>query len=217
MLLVHACLLPLVVGVVVVWHVLLVRRHGVVPPIDAVADDRPCSATTSRQDRRPCHERDMTERRERRRRRPGVEGPLATLRHRQGRCHRHRRGQHPDGLAGGHVQLARRAAADVQRRGRRAPPDNFYATAVQELAGTSESAGYGPPYNTAGDGSVRRTAGASEMVRRHASGRPGQRLRHHAPALPSSSRPTSQPPSSVWDAAERRPAGRLGHRRTTLR
>ena len=28
-------------------------------------------------------------------------------------------------------------------------PDNFYATAVQELAGTSESAGYGPPYNTA--------------------------------------------------------------------
>jgi len=32
MLLLHACLLPLVVGVIVVWHVLLVRRHGVVPP-----------------------------------------------------------------------------------------------------------------------------------------------------------------------------------------
>jgi hypothetical protein len=31
-------------------------------------------------------------------------------------------------------------------------PDNFYATAVQELAGTSGSASYGPPYNTAGDG-----------------------------------------------------------------
>lgn len=31
-------------------------------------------------------------------------------------------------------------------------PDNFYATAVQELAGTSESTGYGPPYNTAADG-----------------------------------------------------------------
>lgn len=31
-------------------------------------------------------------------------------------------------------------------------PDNFYATTVQELAGTSESAGYGPPYNTAADG-----------------------------------------------------------------
>ncbi|HKN45955.1 MAG TPA: cytochrome b N-terminal domain-containing protein [Propionibacteriaceae bacterium] len=41
MLLVHACLLPLVVGVVVVWHVLLVRRHGVVPPIDAVAATDP--------------------------------------------------------------------------------------------------------------------------------------------------------------------------------
>jgi hypothetical protein len=30
--------------------------------------------------------------------------------------------------------------------------DNFYATAVQELAGTSKSAGYGPPYNTAAAG-----------------------------------------------------------------
>ncbi|HET7822794.1 MAG TPA: cytochrome b N-terminal domain-containing protein [Ornithinibacter sp.] len=33
MLLIHVCLLPLVVGVVVGWHVLLVRKHGVVPPI----------------------------------------------------------------------------------------------------------------------------------------------------------------------------------------
>lgn len=41
MLLLHACLLPLVVGVVVVWHVLLVRRHGVVPPIDAVVETEP--------------------------------------------------------------------------------------------------------------------------------------------------------------------------------
>ena len=31
-------------------------------------------------------------------------------------------------------------------------PANFYTTTVQELAGTSESAGYGPPYNTASDG-----------------------------------------------------------------
>lgn len=31
-------------------------------------------------------------------------------------------------------------------------PDNFYATAVQELAGTSDSASYGPPYNSAGEG-----------------------------------------------------------------
>ncbi len=36
-LLLHACLLPLVVGFIVVWHVLLVRRRGVVPPLDATA------------------------------------------------------------------------------------------------------------------------------------------------------------------------------------
>jgi len=34
-LLLHACLLPLVVGAIAVWHVLLVRRRGVVPPMDA--------------------------------------------------------------------------------------------------------------------------------------------------------------------------------------
>ena len=33
MLLIHVCLLPLVLGGIVVWHVLLVRKHGVVPPI----------------------------------------------------------------------------------------------------------------------------------------------------------------------------------------
>lgn len=32
--LLHVALLPLVVGVIVVWHILLVRRKGVVPPID---------------------------------------------------------------------------------------------------------------------------------------------------------------------------------------
>ena len=33
--LLHACLLPLVVGVIAVWHVLLVRRRRVVSPINA--------------------------------------------------------------------------------------------------------------------------------------------------------------------------------------
>jgi ubiquinol-cytochrome c reductase cytochrome b subunit len=33
--LVHVCLLPLLLGLLVVGHVLLVRKHGVVPPIDA--------------------------------------------------------------------------------------------------------------------------------------------------------------------------------------
>ena len=32
--LLHVALLPLVLGVIVAWHVILVRRHGVVPPID---------------------------------------------------------------------------------------------------------------------------------------------------------------------------------------
>ncbi|MDX6309492.1 MAG: hypothetical protein QOI06_2538 [Nocardioidaceae bacterium] len=41
MLLIHACLLPLVVGFLVVWHVLLVRRRGVVAPLDAVSNDVP--------------------------------------------------------------------------------------------------------------------------------------------------------------------------------
>jgi len=34
MLLFHVAMLPLVLGAIVIWHVLLVRRHGVVPPID---------------------------------------------------------------------------------------------------------------------------------------------------------------------------------------
>lgn len=43
-LLLHVCLLPLVVGVIVVMHVLLVRKHGVVPPIDTVDSDPGISA-----------------------------------------------------------------------------------------------------------------------------------------------------------------------------
>jgi len=39
MLLFHVALLPLVLGVIVVWHVLQVRKHGVVPPIDATDRD----------------------------------------------------------------------------------------------------------------------------------------------------------------------------------
>jgi quinol-cytochrome oxidoreductase complex cytochrome b subunit len=34
-LLLHVCLLPLVLGVIIVGHVLLVRKHGIVPPMDA--------------------------------------------------------------------------------------------------------------------------------------------------------------------------------------
>ena len=41
MLLWHVVLLPLVVGAIVVWHVLLVRRHGVVPPLAAQEEGSP--------------------------------------------------------------------------------------------------------------------------------------------------------------------------------
>ena len=40
MLLWHVLLLPLVLGVLVVAHVLLVRRHGVVPPFGAESDEK---------------------------------------------------------------------------------------------------------------------------------------------------------------------------------
>jgi quinol-cytochrome oxidoreductase complex cytochrome b subunit len=39
MLLWHVALLPLAIGVLTVLHVVLVRRHGVVPPIDAEGDE----------------------------------------------------------------------------------------------------------------------------------------------------------------------------------
>jgi len=39
MLLWHVVLLPLLVGALTVIHILLVRRHGVVPPIDATEGD----------------------------------------------------------------------------------------------------------------------------------------------------------------------------------
>lgn len=41
MLLWHVVLLPFVVGVLVALHLLLVRRHGVVPPIDALSERVP--------------------------------------------------------------------------------------------------------------------------------------------------------------------------------
>ena len=146
MLLVHACLLPLVVGVVVVWHVLLVRRHGVVPPIDAVVE-------TDRPGRRRDQGRVMTAQRAR-------SADIAAQEW-KGPWRRY------DILKEGVVAIVVVSILTVLMAGMFGSPDepqltikawaanapdNFYATAVQELAGTSESAGYGPPYNTAGTG-----------------------------------------------------------------
>jgi quinol-cytochrome oxidoreductase complex cytochrome b subunit len=49
MLLFHVMLLPLVLGVLVIWHVLLVRRHGVVPPFTD-PPPTPSDASASAQD-----------------------------------------------------------------------------------------------------------------------------------------------------------------------
>jgi ubiquinol-cytochrome c reductase cytochrome b subunit len=43
----HVCLLPIGVGLIVVMHVLLVRKHGVVPPIDAIDPAVEAAAATT--------------------------------------------------------------------------------------------------------------------------------------------------------------------------
>jgi ubiquinol-cytochrome c reductase cytochrome b subunit len=40
MLLLHVCLLPLILGVIVVGHILLVRKHGIVPPLEATVPEK---------------------------------------------------------------------------------------------------------------------------------------------------------------------------------
>jgi ubiquinol-cytochrome c reductase cytochrome b subunit len=53
MLLFHVILLPFVLGVLVVWHVLLVRRHGVVPPFADESLSRDADAATAESTRPP--------------------------------------------------------------------------------------------------------------------------------------------------------------------
>jgi len=49
MMLIHVFLLPVVIGVIVVIHLLLVRVHGVVPPIDAATVPDPRAAVETRE------------------------------------------------------------------------------------------------------------------------------------------------------------------------
>jgi len=46
MVLLHVCLLPAILGVIVVMHVLLVRKNGVVPPLEAIDDATTGAPTT---------------------------------------------------------------------------------------------------------------------------------------------------------------------------
>ncbi len=57
----------------------------------------------------------------------------------------------------------------------KAAPDDVVATATAELAGTSTSAGYGPPYNNAAVGQQIFGLSTAEMGRSHDPGRQRQR------------------------------------------
>ena len=102
-----------------VWHVLLVRRRGVVPPIDAVAD-RPSRQAVAGS-RRPCHDR------------PQSQQPSADIAAQEWKGPWRRYDIVKEGviaivvvsiltvLLAGHVQLTRRAAADVPGLGGERP------------------------------------------------------------------------------------------------
>ncbi|HET8616769.1 MAG TPA: cytochrome b N-terminal domain-containing protein [Actinomycetales bacterium] len=134
MLLWHVVLLPSAIGVIVLVHVVLVRRHGVVPPIDAAA---PSEAAPERV------QRGLTPDAHRFRTRPYdlvkefvaalVVMTLLTA-----------------GLAGV-FSSPDEPAITMQRWAQEAPGD-VVATATGELAGTTASATYGPPYNRNGSG-----------------------------------------------------------------
>ena len=142
----HVILLPVVVVALVVWHVLLVRRHGVVPPYPA------------RVGRSPARERGRgAERTRERLERAGAPAPAT-------RVEREWHGEYVryDLIKEFVVALAvitalavdprdplllSRRQADDDPEWARADPGDFVATAVTELDGTSEMATYGPPYN----------------------------------------------------------------------
>ena len=113
----HVILLPVAVVALVVWHVLLVRRHGVVPPYPAKAQPRRSPASTAA-------------RGERRRERAGAGGadaarplarPLCPLRPGQGVRRRARR-DHPAGDRPHRpLLLPRRPADDAPELGASGP------------------------------------------------------------------------------------------------
>ncbi len=126
MLLFHVALLPLVLGFIVVWHVILVRRHGVVPPIDATADDavvdqldptgaHVMSGTT--QTRGPVPAPARRHRHDDGPREASVVGRQAGVRPAQGARHRAGGRGRPRGRPCGCLQLTRRAEPDDRRVG----------------------------------------------------------------------------------------------------
>jgi hypothetical protein len=144
MLLWHVVLMPLVLIAVVVLHILLVRYRGVVHPFaprrgrDALGEPLPNDAQPARMTRRSARAADAAEWRGPRRRYDLIREATAatavvvavTI-----------------ALAG---TLSSPDVAPVTvRTWATAAPGDFLATAAAELAGTSETATYGPPYNNA--------------------------------------------------------------------
>ena len=132
MLMWHIVLVPDPPGPLVGAHVLLVRVRGV----SAIRCRSPGPAAAARRAARGAD-------------RGGLARPDPPLRHPQGGHDRRPWSAHPHRWAGRTAVLARCAAGHVKSWAKVAPAD-FLATAATELAGTSQTAGYGPPYNNNG-------------------------------------------------------------------
>ena len=191
MLMWHIVLVPIALIAIVGAHVLLVRVRGVSHPLPAARPSlrpRPRAAAAGGA----------------RRGRGAVAGPDPPLRHPQGGHHRggDRAGAH--GRAWPPCCPRRTCRRSRSRAWARVAPDDFLATAASELNGTSETATYGPPYNSQ-DGSVQRLLfspqtipGVTQPVERRA----GLRARAAGRARARPTRPS--PPR--WPPTGRRPA-----------
>ncbi len=124
MLLWHVMLLPLILGILVVLHVSLVRRHGVVPPFGAMP-----------QQPTPVRAR-------------GLKLMTVTRRGRRDDTpDAHRFPTRPYDLVKEFVVAGVVLGALTLKNWAQAAPNDVVATAAAELAGTSTSASYGAPYN----------------------------------------------------------------------
>ena len=170
MLLWHVVLLPFVLGVLTVAHVVLVRRHGVVPPLDAGDSERhdhpdPRPAPQPRTPRPtpdshsfPTRDYDLVK--------EFVIALLVVV-------------LLTVGLAA--VFSSPDEKAISLRDWATAAPADVVATATGELAGTTTSATYGAAVQQQRDGADPRPAPAAEVGRRAASRRPGPGPRPHPP------------------------------------
>ena len=131
----HVILLPVAVVALVVWHVLLVRRHGVVPPYPAKVGRRPTAAgVAGRGSARERRRRPSSARRPESRE---WHGPVRPLRPGQG-VRRRAGGDHG---AGRSILAILFSSPDdkpmtIQQLGAAPIPRDFVATAVTELDGT---------------------------------------------------------------------------------